>query len=167
MLQKIKNHYTYLKGEHLYKQLGTMLRGDIIADTFYYFKEAASNGHTKSKVRVYQLYEMCGTTGSICGITRDISIEWLEQASDEGDKQAHYLLGKWHMDEYRYDTAYELFERSGTTKSYVKQGYILYYIKKSREQAFEKYIQAEQMGWHDKNGIMKRMFSDKYNWQND
>jgi uncharacterized protein len=162
------------KGELLYKSIfrESMLTGDTIEQAFEHFVTAASGGHAKSKLRVYQLYRLCGTDGPICNVNKEDSIKWLKQSAESGEPEAQYLLGQMYLDGEinvldRYKLAYDLFEKAGTAKSLASQGYMLYYGLNglmSRQDAFYKYDRARKMGWRDKGGNMKIMFGEDSEW---
>ena len=162
------------KGELLYKSIfrDSMLAGDTIKKAFEHFVPAASCGHAKSQLRVYQLYRLCCTYGPICNVNKEDTFKWLKQSAESGEHEAQYLLGQLYLegeinDLDRYKLAYDLFEKAGTAKSMVCQGYMLYYGLNgmmSRQDAFNKYDKARQMGWIDKKGIMQKMFGDDSEW---
>jgi TPR repeat protein len=174
VLSSYRSNNQFNKGELLYKSIfrESMLTGGTIEEAFKYFIKAASNGHVKSQLRIYQLYRMCGTDGPIYNINKVDSINMLKNSASSGDPDAQYLLGQLYLEgdlnEYnRYELAYELFETSGNAKSIANQGYMLYHGLNGtmcRKDAFKKYYLARQMGWYDKHNSMKNMFGDDSEW---
>jgi TPR repeat protein len=160
------------KGELLYKSIfkSSFVKEEVITKAFKHFITAASNNHTTSQLRVYQLYRMCCTDLVVCYVSKEDSIVWLTRSAMSGNSDAQCLLGQLYMDceidvENRYKLAYEWFDKSQTIKSFVNQGHMLYYGLNGhwcRQSAFKKYNIALQMGWIDNKGLVESMFDEDY-----